>query len=91
MKVLATNVKLNAAPSVALWSASALATVGASLVLATAMLKVLVTEPPLPSSAATSMLTVPTSPLVGVPLKVRVAASKFSQLGSATPPVRSAV
>ena len=47
--------------------------------------------PPLPSSAVTWMLRVPTSPLAGVPLKVRVAALKFSQAGKAPPPASWAV
>ncbi len=42
--------------------------------------------PPLPSLAVTSMLRVPTSPLTGVPLKVRVKESKLSQVGKAPPP-----
>ena len=87
---MAANWKLNAASSVALWLVMGVATVGASLVLAATMLKVSLTEPPLPSSAVTSMFSVPTSPLSGVPLKVRVAASKLSQAGSNPPPVRSA-
>ena len=56
----------------------------------TTRLKVSVTVPPLPSSAVTSMLSVPTSAVTGVPLKVRVAASKLYQAGRA-PPVNFAL
>ncbi|MCY1361852.1 hypothetical protein D9M68_257430 [compost metagenome] len=59
---------------------------GASLTAATTMLKVAETVPPWPSSAITWRLRVPASLSVGVPLKVRVAASKLSQAGRAPPP-----
>ena len=74
--------KFKALSSATVWSAMALATVGASLVLVTVMVKVSDTVPPLPSLAVTVTLTGPTSPLAGVPLKVRVLASKLSQAGS---------
>ncbi len=64
---------------------------GASLTALTTMSKVSLTLPPLPSLAITSMLSVPTLALPGVPLKVRVAASKLSQAGSAPPPASCAV
>ena len=62
------------------------ATAGGLEALATTRPKVSVTVPPLPSSATTSMLTVPTSPLAGVPEKVRVRGSKLSHAGSGPPP-----
>ena len=49
----------------------------------TAMSKVSLTVPPLPSSAVTFTETVPA--VVGVPEKVRVPAVKLSQSGSALP------
>ena len=62
-----------------------MATVGASLVLATVTVNSSLTEALLPSVAVTLTVIVPTSPLAGVPLKVRVAGLKLSQLGSALP------
>ena len=59
--------------------------VGASLVLATVKVKVLVATRPDLSLAMTLMLIAPTSLLVGVPLKVRVAASKVNQVGKGLP------
>ena len=44
-----------------------------------------------PSVAVTRTVIAPTSPLAGVPEKVRVAASKLSQAGSAEPSARVAV
>jgi len=41
------------------------------------------TVPPLPSSAVTFTVNVPTSPAWGVPLKVRLPAVKVSQPGNA--------
>ena len=64
--------------------------VGASLLLATVMAKVSLAER-LPSEVVTVTLTVPTSPLRGVPETVRVAALKLSQLGRALPLARVAV
>jgi hypothetical protein len=58
---------------------------GASLVLAVASEKVSSTLPPCGSVAVTLTSRLPTSSLPGVPAKVRVAASKLSQAGSAEP------
>ncbi len=63
---------------------------GTSLVSATVRVKLSVTVPPLPSLAVTSMVIIPTSPSAGVPLKVRVTASKLSQAGNAPPPASCA-
>ena len=52
------------------------ATVGASLVLSTVRTKLVVAVALLESVAVTVMVAGPTSLLVGVPLRVRVAASK---------------
>ncbi len=71
--------------------AIAFATVGASFEFATTTLNVSVTVPPLPSSAITSMEIVPTSSFAGVPLNVRVAASKLNHAGNAPPPANCAV
>src|SRR5207342_3041170 len=57
---------------------------GASLVLPTTMLNVSDTGSA-PSLAVTFTASVPTSPLPGVPLKVRVAAVNVSQLGNVLP------
>ena len=57
--------------------------IGASLVLVTVMVKVSVAVALLPSVAVTFTSMAPTSPLAGVPLKVRVLASKLIQLGRA--------
>ena len=67
------------------------APVGASLTLATDMLKV-----PLPTLTAVSVAmtltsTLPTCGSPGVPVKVRVAALKLSQAGKADPSARVAV
>ena len=51
----------------------------------TAMSKLSLTVPPLPSLAVTFTVTVPASVVSGVPEKVRVPASKLSQSGSALP------
>ena len=59
--------------------------VGASLVLVTVSVKLSSTDRLPRSAALTLTLIVPTSPLAGVPLKVRVAALKLSQVGSALP------
>ncbi len=55
------------------------------------MVKVSLAVPPLPSLAVTRISRLPTSPLTGVPLKVRAAASKLSQLGKAGPSAKVAV
>ncbi|ROZ64936.1 hypothetical protein EEB15_27690 [Ramlibacter sp. WS9] len=60
--------------------------VGASLVFATAMSKVSLAVGPAPSLAVTVTLSVPTSPLPGVPLNVRVVPSNVNQAGRAPPP-----
>ena len=62
-----------------------MATVGASLVLVTVRLKVSDTEALDPSVAVTLTAMVPTSELVGVPVKVRVEALKDNQEGSDDP------
>ena len=80
-KVLAANWKLNAVPACASWAAIAFATVGA-LLAATAMSKVSLAVPSLPSSAVT--FTENVAAVVGVPEKVRVLAVKVSQSGSAS-------
>ena len=79
LKVLAAKVKLNAVSSVAAWSGIGLATVGASLLLLITISKLSLMMPPLPSSAVTVTVVVPTSAFNGVPVKVRVAALKLSQ------------
>ena len=68
-----------------------MATVGASLVVVTVMVKVSVAVALLPSVAVTFTSMAPTSPLAGVPLKVRVLVSKLSQLGKALPSDKVAV
>ena len=90
MKVSAGTWKLKGLSSVAVRSGMGLATVGASLVLLTVSSKVSLTVPPLPSSAVTAILKIPTSSLVGVPLKVAVLALKLSQLGKGEPSARVA-
>ena len=85
------TVKLKTASSAVVCAAIGVTTVGASLVLVTSSVKVLVTTPRLPSSAVTSMLRVPTWSLSGVPLNVCVLASKLSHVGKAAPPVSWAV
>ncbi len=59
-----------------------MATVGASLTFVTVSTNESVAVALLPSLAVTVIVSVPTSALAGVPLKVRVAALKLSQLGS---------
>src|SRR4028119_1828553 len=81
LKVSAGMITLKSESSVALWSAIADATVGASLVLAIAKLKVLLTVAPAVSVAVTLMPRLPTFSLSGVPLKVRVVGLKLNQLG----------
>ena len=61
------------------------ATVGASLVLVTVILNVSETEELDPSVAVTLTAIVPTSELVGVPVKVRVEALKDNQEGREDP------
>ena len=77
--------KAKALSSVAAWSAIGSASVGASLALPTASVKLPLACAPAPSVAVTLMSIAPTSPLAGMPLKVRVAALKDSQPGSAVP------
>ena len=77
--------KVKAWSSVAVWSAIGLARVGASLMLATVTLKVSKASAPALSVTVTTTSRVPTSPLAGVPVKVRVAASNFSHAGKAAP------
>jgi len=84
VKVLAGTVKLKALGSVTDCAAMAVA-VGASLVLTTVSVKLLDALALLPSVAVTFTVMAPTSPLAGVPLKVRVATLKLSQPGSAEP------
>ena len=79
--VLAANAKLNTASSVALRSGMALATVGASLVLATVIRNVSLTVVSLASFAVTVTSTSPTSAFSGVPENVRVPALKLNQPG----------
>jgi hypothetical protein len=81
VKVLAGRVKLKAVSSVALGRDRG-GEVGASLVLFTVRTKLSLALAPLPSVAVTVIVALPTSALAGVPVKVRVAASKASQLGS---------
>jgi hypothetical protein len=59
--------------------------VGASLVLATAMVNESVTEPPLPSLAVITTMLSPTSALSGVPASTPVDAVKVAQLGTVVP------
>ena len=63
----------------------AFAKVGASLVLVTVILNVSETEALDPSVAVTLTAIVPTSELVGVPVKVRVEALKDNQEGREDP------
>ena len=67
------------------WSAIALASVGASFVLPTVMLNVSEIAVLLPSVAVTFTASTPTFAFKGVPLNVRVAAVNVSQEGSALP------
>ena len=84
-KVLAGTVKVKTLSSVADWSVIGAASVGASFALATVSVKLPLACAPALSVAVTRSTTAPTSPLVGVPLKRRVAASKLSHAGSAVP------
>ena len=61
------------------------------MVLATVMANTSETLAPARSVAVTLTLMLPTSPLRGVPLKVRVGASKASQVGSGAPPASVAL
>ena len=70
---------------------SGLARVGASLALATTTAKLLLTLAPTRSVAVTFRVKLPTSPLSGVPLKLRVPASKLSHAGKAVPSACSAL
>ena len=85
MKVPAGSVKLNGRSCVADWPAIGLASTGASLVLMTVSMKLPLAVAPVLSVAMTSRFDERTSALSGVPLKVRVAASKASHDGSAAP------
>ena len=76
---------MKAASSLATWSAMALATTGASLVLAIVMSKVVDTAALALSVAVTLTVSRPTSSLAGVPEKVRVEGLKPSQDGSGLP------
>ncbi len=82
--------KLKAVSSAAGVSGIEVTTVGASLVLATVKLKVSLTEAPALSVAVTCTEIVPTSLLVGVPVKVRVAALNVSHEGKGVPPANVA-
>ena len=84
-KASAANWKLLGPLPLQLWSGMGLATCGASLALAMAMLKSSLAVPPLPSSAVTVRATL-ARPTGGLPEKVQLAASKDSQDGSAPPP-----
>ena len=64
--------------------------VGASLVLATLMVKVSLIALPAASVAVTCMLIEPTSAFNGVPVKAWVVASKLSQEGRAEPSLKIA-
>ena len=63
----------------------------ASLVLLILILKTSDAERPLVSAAVTLTVIIPTSVFTGVPLKIRVAASKDSQLGNTFPSDKVAV
>ena len=76
---------MKALSSVAVWLAIAFSRVGALLTLPTVIAKVSLTVAPSVSVAVTWMFKLPTSPLPGVPLKVRVAASKVNQVGNGLP------
>jgi len=84
-KVFDGTVYENVSPCLVLWAIRPLATVGASLVLATPMLNEVLALAPAMSLAVTTTLSEPTSPLAGVPENVPLEASKLSQLGSADP------
>ena len=77
--------KLKALSSVAVWFAIAFSNVGASLTLSTVMAKVSLTVAPALSVAVTLTFKLPTSPLSGVPLKVRVLGLKLNQVGNGLP------
>ncbi len=64
---------------------------GASGTFATVIVKESSAQAPLGSSARSATVSSPTSPSPGVPLKVRVAASKLSHAGSGVPSLRVAV
>ncbi len=82
VKKLVTS-RLKALSSVADWLPSGLATVGASLVLATVRVKVESAVAPALSVAVTLTLISPTSSLAGVPSKVPVAVSNVNHAGKA--------
>ena len=84
VKVPAGTVKFRLPSCAMLWTGIGVATTGASLMLVTVRLNVVLTEAS-PSLAVTLMLRLPTSPLAGVPEKVPVAGLKLSQLGNAEP------
>ena len=79
------TMKLQAASSVAFWLVIALATMGASLVFATETEKPSDLETPARFVALICSAKLPTLTFSGVPLNVRVTASKPSQDGSAAP------
>ena len=82
---------MKTASSVAVWSIKAWFKTGMSLLLATVRRKSSLTSRPAASVAVTRISSAPTSAFSGVPLKVRVVALKFSQPGSAAPPLSVAV
>ncbi|MNO79187.1 hypothetical protein D3C76_703490 [compost metagenome] len=66
-------------------------TMGASLVLPMVRVKLLLAVALLPSVAVTFTLRLPTSPLPGVPLNMRLNGSKLNQLGNGSPLARLAL
>ena len=78
------STKLNCEPSVACWAASAVAN-GVSLMLTIVNTKSCVALAPAASVANTRSVRLPTSALVGVPLKLRLVASNVNQPGNGAP------
>ena len=75
----------------AAWFEMGASSVGASFTLSTVSVKLPLVCAPEPSVAVTRTSIAPTSALAGVPLKLRVAALKLSQLGKAAPSASVAV
>ena len=80
--VVVVTVVISSSVIVPVWSAPAS---GASLVLATVMVNVSVTEAPAASVAVITTELEPTSPLAGVPASTPVDAVKVAQLGTVVP------
>ena len=90
LKLPAASVKLNSWPCRPVWPAIGCASTGASLMLPTVRMKSPDALAPAKSVAVRRTDTLPTSALAGVPVKVRLAASKLSQAGKVAPLTRRA-